>query len=180
MLWLQFGCTIRVCSRLWLGSEAELLPASEPLVPATAPAVTRSKGERFGRIMINTVTPDGTKAIALSSALALLRVNFSLSADRALRIINASKQRLSVLDDVPGDFISLGTNVAVAVAMDTGIEIGCVICIGALGKGRSSQIVACGAPVSLKEHPAGLLVWLKWFDRIPFASMTTANVAISD
>jgi hypothetical protein len=130
--------------------------------------------------MINTVTPDGTKAIALSSALALLRVNFSLSADRALRIINASKQRLSVLDDVPGDFISLGTNVAVAVAMDTGIEIGCVICIGALGKGRSSQIVACGAPVSLKEHPAGLLVWLKWFDRIPFASMTTANVAISD
>ena len=108
----------------------------------------------------------------------MLRVNFSLSADRALRIINATKQRLYVLDVVSSDFISLGTNVVVA--MDTGIEIRRVICIGALGKGRSSQIVACGAPVSLKEHPAGLLVWFKRFDRIPFASMTPANVAISD
>lgn len=36
--------------------DTELLPAPEPLVPATAVALKRSKGERFGRVLINTVT----------------------------------------------------------------------------------------------------------------------------
>ena len=38
----------------------------------------------------------------------------------------------------------------------------------------------CSSPVSLRDHPAGLMLWFQWLDRIPFDLMTVENLTLSD
>ena len=146
-----------------------------PQVPGSASSVPRVA--RFGRIMISTITTGGAVAqIPLCSALSMLRANYSLSADRALRIMNASKQQLTVLHDVSDDFVTEGA--FVAVRMDTGVEVGRVARIGTV-KVRGAGFLQCSSPVSLRDHPAGMFLWFQWLDRIPFDLMTGENLILS-
>ncbi len=83
------------------------VPVSQ--VPGNTGTSCVSRVARFGRVMISTITTGGAIVqIPLSSALSMLRTNYLLSADRALRIMNASKQQLAVLHNVSDDFVAKG------------------------------------------------------------------------
>ena len=97
-------------------------------------AAAMAAHSRFGQLYLNVVFGGLAKRVPMSVVLAMFRLNHSLSADRALRIIAAAKQKVSLLCEAGYDLVFTG--MFVAVRMDTGLEFAIIDRIGAFKSRR--------------------------------------------
>lgn len=150
--------------------------AEAVLSTATGSTLPPISFNKHGQPLLNVVVKGKSMTLPLSAVLALLRVNFALSADRAVRIAEAVRQK-ATLCSPSNESVTCGSYVGVL--MDTGLEFGMVDRIGAF-KSRGSGIVYTRNAVSLSVIPRGLQVWFKWFEKVPVEELVGIDGLPSD
>jgi hypothetical protein len=108
----------------------------------------------------------------LSAAIAMLRINRTLSADRMLRICQAVKQRATCCVDLSTTDAWLVPSVYILVRFERKLELGRVVSLGTR-KARGKSVVYSREPVSLTEQPAGMLVFCMWLEEVDVAVPST-------
>jgi hypothetical protein len=137
---------------------------TEEAVPEESSSGSSTAVTEHSRVPVLRVFVDGRwQEILLSAALAMLRINRRLSADRMLRITQAMSQKATVQANAMVNEQWLVPSLYVCVRFETTMEIGKVVSIGAF-KAKGRGVAYCTEPVSLTTRQEGLFVWLSWLE----------------